>query len=403
MSRAYFKKLTDLPELVEGDVKCQEIDDELDQDLISFDTEHVAHVGGLTLDMLHRLLVPQWTAGDKLRYGQTLVHYAAMKHVPDAIRLLVSKYKVDIESLDDYGCSALMVAVKRCKLLSVATLTRLGANVNLRDAKGFTALHHAAKRGSGSKYNNAKHCKIIHILLDAGADINTMSMCNSTALHFSCASGHLKQSILLLRYGAIFDWKNANGFTPLHLAVTKNSNTTLVSILLAVGASPHTTNNINGSPLHDAFDFISDPESMMSTMIYFASDVFFSKPDKEGNTILHKGTRCKRLMETLLRCERDELIDLVNNVGNTPLHHMAITNQKYGVATNVGIIAAMQLLLDNGASMQMRNNLGMTVRDSATLLKLDDVVNLLDKEVRVVAYNCLVLHDICRFSVECIN
>jgi ankyrin repeat protein len=383
MSRAYFTKLTDLEDLDEGEGDFEEIEDELDQDLMTYTTGPVAHTSALTMDMLHYLLVPEWEDGDPLSYGTTIVHYAALKNIPDAIRMLVLVHKVDPEGVDHRGNTPLMAAVKACKVMSVASLIRVDVNINARDGTGFTALHHAAYQGGFS----GKNCKIIELLIDAGADIDTLSEGNSTPLHMSCMAGHVKQSILLLRYGAKFDLCDIRGFTPLHLSVTKNSNTTLVSILLACGASPNTVNYINGSPLHDAIKFCDDPEDMICTLMASHPDTDIWVPDNEGNTLLHKCASLSTwLMEMIMPSaptfqSETPIVNAVNNAGNTPLHHIAITGHAYGVPT-VGVLYAMQLLLDNGASMQMRNNMGMTTRESASLRKLDDVVALLDKEVR---------------------
>ncbi|KAJ1464843.1 ankyrin repeat-containing domain protein, partial [Baffinella frigidus] len=205
----------------------------------------------------------------------------------DAIKMLVMDHGVEVDSLNGTGNTALISSARRGRMLSVAALLRSGAEVDRRDPKGLTALHHAARGLFSSE--GGKYCKTMQLLIDAGADINALCMRNYTALHESCENGQVTQSILLLRCGARFDLRDIQGHTPLHLAAVKNSNDTLVSILLSCGASPYTVNYVNGSPMHDAF-------------------------------------------------------------------------QLFPV---VGVLSAMQILLDYGASMQIRNNAGMTARDSA--------------------------------------
>jgi hypothetical protein len=55
-----------------------------------------------------------------------------------------------------------MAAADRCKLDNLKVLLRRGANVNVLDGDGLTALHIAAERGASND--------IIKALIDAGAD-----------------------------------------------------------------------------------------------------------------------------------------------------------------------------------------------------------------------------------------
>jgi ankyrin repeat protein len=48
------------------------------------------------------------------------------------------------------------------------------ANVTAKDLQGWIALHWAAKNG---------HVGVMRLLLEIGADINSMDLCRKTALH----------------------------------------------------------------------------------------------------------------------------------------------------------------------------------------------------------------------------
>jgi ankyrin repeat protein len=381
MSRVYFTKLTDLEEIADSEDGCWDLLDTAlsnDMEILPYTLEEVPI--GFALYMLPPLLIPHWATGGTAKFGQTYLHYAALRNCSSIVKWLITEHKYTTESLDVFGNSPLITAVQSGSEQTVYRLVSCGAQVNLRDAEGFTALHHASKGGTGCPRKTGVYCRMIQVLLDGGADVNAVCMKDgSTALHMAAKAGHFKIVVLLLRCGAFYDLKDVWGFTPLHRTITKNAHQKVASILLACGANVHSLNCTNGSPLHDAFEFCKDPESMLGEIMRYSAEADFNVPDNHGNTLLHKSAP----WEWLMRCffdDPDGDMNKQNNAGNTPLQHICITNQKYGVAT-VGILPAMQILLDEGAWMETRNNMGMTVRESASLLGLQDVIDLLDKEV----------------------
>jgi ankyrin repeat protein len=69
--------------------------------------------------------------------------------------------EVDVRS--DEGATALMTAVQGKDLGHVATLIERKADINAKDARGFTALHRAAEMG---------HEEAVRVLLRSGANPN---------------------------------------------------------------------------------------------------------------------------------------------------------------------------------------------------------------------------------------
>ena len=67
-------------------------------------------------------------------------------------------------------------------------LLEVGANPNLQDENGITALHYASERG---------HAKVTKFLLDSGADPNVQCRQRRTALHWASQKGHVEVSALL--------------------------------------------------------------------------------------------------------------------------------------------------------------------------------------------------------------
>lgn len=110
----------------------------------------------------------------------TLFHYFAKKGLVDEV-LLCLKSAVDIDTRDDPR--------------------------DRKSAQGFTALMYACK---------LSHLEIVKLLVDEGADVNIQDVKGNTALHLAVQNDDLE----LIR--AVFKGKiqlmkfNDEGFTPLH-------------------------------------------------------------------------------------------------------------------------------------------------------------------------------------------
>ena len=84
-------------------------------------------------------------------------------------------------------------------------LLQHGANVDIRDTLGATALHRACKEGREDA---------VSLLLAHKADVNARDMYESTPLHF--ASSYMKRGCLrlLVEHGADEQLRNSSGMSP---------------------------------------------------------------------------------------------------------------------------------------------------------------------------------------------
>jgi ankyrin repeat protein len=80
-------------------------------------------------------------------FGGTPLHFAARNGQGEACRVLVSTCRVNIDSLDSYGWTPLIVAANYNELQIVEVLLELGADIALRDADDKTALDRAREGG----------------------------------------------------------------------------------------------------------------------------------------------------------------------------------------------------------------------------------------------------------------
>ena len=116
-------------------------------------------------------------------------------------------------------------------------LLEAGANVNAPNVHQNTPLHLAAVRG---------YANVVAALLEAGADVNRGDHSNFTPLHWACMRYDLHVEpalILLIRNGADVNAICGTGFpyTPLDFAIGARFHRRLVPILLRAGATPPRT------------------------------------------------------------------------------------------------------------------------------------------------------------------
>jgi hypothetical protein len=144
--------------------------------------------------------------------GDTPLHWACRMGAHDIVQLLVDG-GADVETSNTNMRTPLVVATENCQITCMQALLLAGgspngrsANGNVRNNRGWTALHFASIRG-----NNA----MIELLLRGGADID-MSWHGRTALCVAAAAGELSSVKLLHDHGARIDGlPGADNITPL--------------------------------------------------------------------------------------------------------------------------------------------------------------------------------------------
>jgi ankyrin repeat protein len=122
----------------------------------------------------------------------------------------------------------------------VQTVPFLGTKVN--------ALYYAFARPGN---------EMLRLLLEHGANPNFQA--EHLALDLACAEGNVEGAMLLLRHGASVHTRDADGWTPLMLAVGLVPDVELVKELLSRGADPNAAANDGWSVLMSAAK-TGDPE-----------------------------------------------------------------------------------------------------------------------------------------------
>jgi len=121
-----------------------------------------------------------------------------------------------------YPPTAIINASYRGDEEAVREILALGADKNVRDEFGDTALHVAMYQ---------KNLTIVKLLLDYGFDPNARVVKNgNTPLHNAVAANNIGATRLLLQYGAIKNIRALDGLTPLDRA-RKSEKQEMVTLL----------------------------------------------------------------------------------------------------------------------------------------------------------------------------
>ena len=160
----------------------------------------------------------------------------AVKSGNRSAALALLDQRVDVNSPEPDGTTALHWAVHQNDLDLADRLIRAGANVNAKNDYGATPISEAALVGNGA---------LIERLLKAGADVESPNADGQTALMIVARAGHLEAARILLRHGAkvnaVEHWR---GQTALMWAAAQ-SQPAMVKELIAHGADVNARSTVN--------------------------------------------------------------------------------------------------------------------------------------------------------------
>ena len=189
------------------------------------------------------------------RGGQTALMWAVAENHPEIVKLLV-EHGADARARSTAGFTPLLFAAQQGNVASGRALLHAGADVNEgRQNDRMTALMVAAATGSTD---------FAVLLLDGGANPDLFDDSGYTALHYAAVDKQASLTKALLHRGANPNRRttrdtrrnttsgvSVKGATPLFLAASLG-NVDTVRALLAAGADPLITTEAGTAPLHVA-------------------------------------------------------------------------------------------------------------------------------------------------------
>ncbi|XP_078384514.1 uncharacterized protein LOC144666947 isoform X2 [Oculina patagonica] len=240
---------------------------------------------------------------------------------------------------------------------------------------GHTALHIACHEG---------HCDVIRELLDRGANTNIRDLQGYTAMHHSTYGDRSGEALkLLLEKGFNPNVQHGNnGRTPLHLAVKKDNEMAIRILTQCPECDVNLQDNDGDTPLHDAI--LGEKHSMVDMLLDNPRLSLTVSNQRGFNYLQHAILRGNlRTVEKLL-VKAGDVLNVTKSDGFTTLHIAAIndhreiaklllkqpgcevdaltTNNQSGLhlAANEGYPTMVEILLDHGAHVNVVDNDGDT-------------------------------------------
>lgn len=218
-------------------------------------------------------------------------------------------------------------AVYKADTNMIELLISQGADINLINAHGMSALHCAASQ---------KKIGIIKLLLSKGAGINIQDeRVKQTPLNLVSERDNEEVVKVLIENGADVNVKNIYGQTPLFRAVGFYGNENIAEILISKGSEVNIQDNLGFSPLHHAV--MAGQSESMELLIKKDADVKLK--DNDGMTALHR----------LADMDKDDY-RFYSKPDILKWYHTKIFDPNY----------AAELLLKNGAEINARDKLNHT-------------------------------------------
>ncbi|XP_063172469.1 histone-lysine N-methyltransferase EHMT1 isoform X3 [Candoia aspera] len=217
-------------------------------------------------------------------------------------------------------------------------------NFKMEHQSKRTPLHAAAESG---------HVDICHMLLQAGANIDTCSQDQRTPLMEAAENNHLETVKYLIKAGALVDPKDAEGSTCLHLAAKKGHYDVVQYLLSNEQMDVNCQDDGGWTPMIWATEY--KHVELVKLLLSKGSDINIR--DNEQNICLHWAafSGCVDIAEILLAAKCD--LHAVNIHGDSPLHIAARENRYECVV----------LFLSRGSDVALKNKEGETPLQCSSL------------------------------------
>ncbi|CAL4111335.1 unnamed protein product [Meganyctiphanes norvegica] len=256
--------------------------------------------------------------------------------------------------------AAVMAMIRTGDHLGVRKYLRDGGDPNARNHMGYTLLHVACMEGKE---------KVVDILLEEGASVNSCTIDQTTPLHRAASHGHKNVTEILLNKNAYINAQDKKGDTPLHMAA-QGLQTAVTKLLLARKADK-TRENLKKQIFTDMVG-----QQMMAVIERDDTDTLLPwiewgvSPNCRGAmnwSMLHHAAARGQLNCASIIIERKGDVNILDSNSATPLH----------TASFHGNIKLVKFLITSGANVNAQDQSGKTPLLSAVSGSSHESINVL--------------------------
>ena len=288
----------------------------------------------------------------KCNKGWTVLHYSAQSGNLELFEYLLKNGSL-IDEKTKNKCNCLHIAASNGHLnLCKRLLDNYSFDIFMTDAKGWNALHYAAKSGN---------LELFHFFIKKGSDVYSKTKINSNCLHITASNGCLKLfKTLVEAYKFDIFTKDDRGWTVLNKAA-KGGDLKLFQYLIRLGADIYSRTNDNVTCLHIAS--YHGHLKLCQTMFHlYYLDLEKWTCNEFENIDKWNATYRQRLFKT-----KSAFLNLRDLGGFTYLHY----------ASSQGHADICKFLLMHNVDVTYRNRQGKTARDIAINKKQPKVLDVL--------------------------
>lgn len=212
--------------------------------------------------------------------------------------------------------------------------------------ESFSSLSEGELQASLRKAVHNNELTTIIALIDLGANIDDELDNGDTLLHLAVSNCNVGAVRLLLKYGAMPNWRNRDYITPLQMAVALN-NCKIVEALVRSGAKVNQPSSEGYTLLHEAA--LKGNTEVLKVLVGLGSSI--DRKSINGQTPLHLATKGNHLatVEALLEVGAD--VNVLSDNGEAPIH----------IAVSAGYSKILKCLIRSGADLSIKTKNGMTV------------------------------------------
>ena len=271
--------------------------------------------------------------------GDTCLHYAARNDCCTDVLQAIISHGGDVNATSKENVTPLIRACVKGNDDAIHVLLNAGADLNIADVDGYTCLHYAARNGCCTE--------VLQAIISHGGDVNATSKENVTPLFRACVKGNKDTINVFLNAGADLNIADVDGYSCLHYAAGTDCCTEALQAIISHGGDVNATSKENVTPLMLAC--VKGNKDAINVLLNAGADPNIA--DVDGDTCLHDaaGTDCcTAVLPSIISHGGD--VNATNKKNRTPLMLACWKRNE----------DAIHVLLDAGADLNIADASGDT-------------------------------------------